>query len=274
MNNYLLLLLKLSLIESDFGNFRIDKGQTSLDFITKTTATNVSICSLIGINPDFTRFSYNNFKTRVLTVSFQNLDDSKNRTNMSCSINVLFAITKLNSLDSSIKDYITDDAENFFHIFTPQLNNVNPHESSKEINVNNRVYMDSHDLFLLNLTTIISLTAQTQSYFNSPRDSYLMVSASSEVMNGALNIDAELGFVRNRWTNSDDEVERSYKLSLDLRLSRPGTYWNAEAVYSLEMVDPLRLTLNKVSDQIVLMQLKDVLLKSSETNRTFQVQLF
>lgn len=261
---YYFLPVKLTLIQSELGDFKVNKSESStyIKFITKDNQlSDYSLCNIISLSAKLTQFSYLSFRTRILTIGFESSLINKNLT---CLTNVLFSIVKLNS--ANIRDYIIDDLENLFHTF---LSNSTVLEFYKQINVNNRVYIDMNDMFLINLTSVVSLDSKMICYLNSPGDSYLIVNPSSDVANGAATLSPNMEFIPDKWNPYN--LDNYYKLYLDLELSRLGSYWIAQTLFSLELIDHSNFPTEETENRNNVFQITDVYLKSSETNRRFQV---
>lgn len=263
--NYYLFNIKLSLLNSEDGRFKIDNkgGFVSIDFVTKSQQNNETLCSLVSLSQKLTKFSYNNLKTRLLNISFESLPIEYNIT---CIIDVRFSITKLDSPNANIQDYILEDPENFFHMFLSSSK-----IGSKRIYFNNRIYMSKRDLFLVNLTSIQSSDKNMTCYLNSPRDAYLILAPSDGVANGPAILTPSLDFIEDKWNPYD--LDNYNKLTLNLMLTRLGSYWTAQALYSLELTPESGLSIDRSEDRTSILQLTDVYLRSSEMNRTFKVIL-
>lgn len=282
------------LFNTKIGNLKIAVSffsfhrSTTLELITKPNRTSSTTCALISFRSEFVRFSYLNFKTRILNISVVARPPPERTTNRSFLLDIHFSISKLDSPNSSIFDYVNDHPDTFFiRLATSETADVR--EAVKQINIKNYVYMDQNDRFLVNLTSVEIISSsenntsdEVSAFISSPNDSYVVVATSEDIVNGPLVVSGALRFVRDIWSPSFD-LENSFKVTLDVGASRFGEYWDVQTVsLVLELVSPSRflpspqpspLARDDEVDnrRIIILELNNVYLTNSEKNRTFMV---
>lgn len=197
-----------------------------------------------------------------------------------------------------MRDYVTDDPESFSLKFTISNSNRDEIHVNKQVNINNRIYMDKNDLFLVNLTKVVItpeqeaiVDANLTAFLSSPHDTYSIVSPTEDITNGPASIMPVLNFYHDIWSTSY-ELDKKFKINLDVEIVRPGDYWAVKSrKLVLELID--RSILSKSIDsssssassssaidkdsegnrKILADFDDDIYLKSFEANRTFQVKL-
>lgn len=231
-------------IAEDTGVLKSDS--VTLDFIIKSN----DLCGIIGLDRNLTQFFLINSK-RELLIYFSdfNLKSLSQQEARMCQLNLIYTISKSEENEFSsgaAQAYLQNESDNYVHVFTPNEKNF------KTIEINNDVYMDQFDLFMINLTSVYPFGNQKKGFIRSSSDSYMIVRPSSDISNGKVQIATEISY-----SNLEELV-------LNLKFIRTGTYRPVAANYKLYFSESNSTNEIKVSNTI---------LKSGEKTNKIQVSL-
>jgi hypothetical protein len=218
------------------------------------------VCGIIGLNKNMSKFTLLN-NQRQLILAFSNLIQVENS---NCILNALYTINALNGTPS-INNFITEEAENFFFLFTPNKNNL------KELPILADSYLDSNDLFLLNITSLTTVTSDSYSFLESIDDTYMPLRPSIEASNGPAQILTWL----ETYIDQAGVFPYEKNLTFNLAINRIGMYSLVEAAYELILIEPAKGFENasNPSNGLPSIASLSLILNSSDTNKSLQINL-
>lgn len=237
------------------NQYNTDQGIISLvmNLILASSADESLLCGIISLNKAATRFVYFSNK-RQLALLFSNELNTTKSSNRSCTIDVLYQITKhpsnIQVFSTSIFDYIEESSDNFEFLFSTDSS-----RNFKTIQIkSNDVYLDFlQDTFMINLTTLSIITADSVSLFRSISDTYLPIQPSIDVSNGPAFISARL--------NKQDE-----SFYLNININRAPSFLGVQAECVL-------IFWNSRTNSIAYSESVSLRLKDTETNKTSVINL-